>query len=150
MNLGFEGVDVSIPESDDAQRAWRFRQLRWSLQALAGAGSDQQSLFPDRVSSADDLAFDFDHWCSVIRSAYDDGLTAAQSSALDALARKLATMSRDGAEFDVELWTDAAVRSSEHWAEVRQLACGGLDAFGWRKPDRPADAGSSDIGGDAS
>lgn len=131
MNAGFESMDAPIAVREDAQRAWRFKQLRWSLQALADAGSDQQSLFPDRVASADDLAFDFDHWSSVIRGTYADALTAAQSSALDAIAGKLATMSRDGAEFDVELWSDAAMRSNEHWIEVRQLATSGLDAFGW-------------------
>ncbi|MGH9308179.1 MAG: hypothetical protein ACRD1U_02310 [Vicinamibacterales bacterium] len=148
MNSGFEGVDLATPEREDAQRAWRFKQLRRSLRGLSDAGSGQQSLFQDRGSSADDLAFDFDHWSSVIRGTYGDELTAAQSSALDAIARKLATMSRDGAEFDVELWTDAAMRSNEHWLDVRQLAASGLEAFGWASagavvdPPEPVEGGA--------
>ena len=38
-------------------------------------------------------------------------------------------MSRDGAEFDAELWTDAALTGSVHWAEVRTLAAAALAAF---------------------
>jgi hypothetical protein len=40
-------------------------------------------------------------------------------------------ISREGAEFDLELWTDAALRTSEQWAGVRLLAVAALDAFGW-------------------
>jgi hypothetical protein len=38
-------------------------------------------------------------------------------------------MSRDGTELDADLWTDAAVRTSEQWADVRRLANAALDAF---------------------
>ena len=40
-------------------------------------------------------------------------------------------MSRDGAEFDADLWTEAALATSEHWADVRRLALSALDAFQW-------------------
>jgi hypothetical protein len=40
-------------------------------------------------------------------------------------------MSRDGSEFDVDLWTDAALSTSELWADVRRQALAALDAFGW-------------------
>ena len=119
-----------IPE-EDALRAWHFRQLKWSLQSLARAGSPQRPLFPDQAVNADDLAFEFDHWAPLIRGLYDAELSAPQCEALAAIASKLATMSRDGAEFDLELWTEAALSASEHWADVRRLAAGALDAFGW-------------------
>jgi hypothetical protein len=115
---------------ENPQRAWHFKQLRWSLKALATAGSLQPSLFPDQVRTPDELAFDFDHWLTVIRSHYETELTAAQQDALSAISRKLATISRDGAEFDVELWTDAALTTSEHWDDVRRLASLALEAFG--------------------
>ena len=38
-------------------------------------------------------------------------------------------MARDGAEFDADIWTDEAVRTSEHWADVRTLAAAALDEF---------------------
>jgi hypothetical protein len=36
-------------------------------------------------------------------------------------------MSRDGADFDADLWTDTALRTSEHWAEVRRLASAAIE-----------------------
>ena len=137
--------DVAIPE-DSAQRAWHFKQLRWSLQSLAAAGSDQRTLFPDHAVAPDDLAFDFDHWASVIRSHYETELFRAEVDALAAIDQKLATMSRDGAEFDAELWTDAALTGSEHWADVRRLASVALEAFGWsveNAPEIPGDRGTA-------
>src|SRR5262245_56261277 len=105
----------------DPERAWHFKELRRSLRGLATAGTDQQVLFPDFVMTADELALDFDHWGCVIRSNYHQELSASQLESLGEIDRKLATMSRDGADFDVELWTDAAMRGSEHWADVRRL-----------------------------
>jgi hypothetical protein len=116
---------------DDALRAWHFKQLRWSLQALAAAGSTQRALFPEHAHRPDELAFDFDHWLSLIRGLYADDLSGGQRDALSAVQRKLSTMSRDGSEFDLELWTDAAVAASEQWADVRRLAGAALDAFEW-------------------
>ena len=119
--------------SDEQQplRAWHFKQLRWSLRALATAGSHQRTLFPDLAATADELAFEFDHWAGLIRSHYDGELSRPQSDSLAAIDRKMATLSRDGVEFDLELWTDAALSSSEHWADVRSLAASALEAFGW-------------------
>jgi hypothetical protein len=116
---------------DDTRRPWHFKQLKWSLQALAEAGSVQPALFPERAPGPDDLAFAFDHWAAVVRDIYLPELSPAQAQALSGMAAKLAVMSRDGAEFDVELWTDAALETSEHWADVRQLALSALEAFGW-------------------
>ncbi|HET7216688.1 MAG TPA: hypothetical protein VFJ02_01510 [Vicinamibacterales bacterium] len=121
---------------DDALRAWHFKQLRWSLHALATAGSTQRALFPERVHRPDELAFEFDHWLSLIRRFYGDDLPPGPRDALAAVERKLSTMSRDGVEFDLDLWTDAAVAGSEQWADVRRLAAAALAAFEW--PAAPA------------
>jgi len=129
---------------DEALRSWHFRQLRWSLQALADAGSDQRPLFPDHVLTADELAFDFDHWSGVVRSQHENTVSKPQADALGAIHRKLATMSRDGVEFDLELWSEAALSTSEHWADVRRLAALALEAFGWAvegSPENPNDQG---------
>src|SRR5262245_39425797 len=91
---------------DTAQRSWHFKRLRWSLQSLAEAGSGQPALFPEHMMNAGDLALDFDHWSSFVRGSYEKELSAAEIDALTAIDRKLSTMSRDGAEFDLDLWTD--------------------------------------------
>ncbi len=117
--------------TDDARRPWYFKQLKWTLQSLAQTGSGQPTLFPEQSPTADDLAFGFDHWVSIVRQNYGAELSAEQNVALDAIATKLALLSRDGAEFDVDLWTDAALATSEHWADVRQLAASALDTFQW-------------------
>jgi hypothetical protein len=136
---------IAKPE-EDASRSWHFKQLRWSLQALAVAGSVQRSLFPDAVVTADELALDFDHWASFIRENYLSELTESRAESIAAIERKLTTMSRDGAEFDLELWTDAALGTSEHWAEIRGLAALCLEAFGWpveALPEQPGDPGNA-------
>jgi hypothetical protein len=136
-----------MPE-DDEERGAHFNQLRWSLQGLAMAGSEQRPLFPEFVPDADDLAFDFDHWASLVRGGYAVELSRSQADALAAIEEKLATMSRDGAEFDVELWTEAALNSSEHWADVRRLACLALEAFGWPvecPPRNPVERGTASL-----
>jgi hypothetical protein len=119
-----------MPE-ENAERSWDFRQLRRSLRSLGAAGSDQRTLFPDDVVPADQLALDFGHCALVVRGNDESDLSEGQADALAALEQKLVTMSRDGAEFDAELWTEAALRTSEHWADVRKLARSALEAFGW-------------------
>jgi hypothetical protein len=126
---------------DNTQRSVHFKQLRWSLQGLAMAGSEQGTLFPESVESAGELASDYDHWASVVRCNYETDLSQAQTESLAAIDRKLETMSRDGAEFDAELWTDAALTSSQHWADVRSLAAGALEAFGWPVECPPLNSG---------
>lgn len=138
---------MAIPE-DNALRASHFTQFRWSLQALALTDSAQRTLFPDHAVTADALALDFDQWASVVRDNYEHELSRRQLESVAAIERKLTTMSRDGAEFDLELWTDAALRTSEHWAEVRRLATAALEAFDWpveSAPEHPGDRGSLSV-----
>lgn len=121
-----------------------YRRLKWSLQSLAASGSDQPLLFPDHAVKAGDLASDFDHWSSAIRANDEAELSDARAQALAAIDRQLALMSRDGAEFDLELWTEAALRTSEHWADVRRLATSALEAFGWPVERPHRDPGDED------
>ena len=108
-----------------------FRHLRLSLRGLAAAGAEQGVLFSDLAASAQDLASAYDQSAAAVRADDEADLTAAQADALAAIDRKLATMSRDGDEFDADLWTDAAVRTGEDWAELRMLAAAALEAFDW-------------------
>jgi hypothetical protein len=119
-------------------RSEGFRHLRRSLRRLATAGAEQAVLFSDLVSSAQDLASDYDQAAAAVRADYESELSAAQAEALTAIDKKLVTMSRDGDEFDADLWTDTAVRTGEDWAELRILAVAALDAFGWPNDSPPA------------
>jgi hypothetical protein len=106
-----------------------FSALVASLKALASEPSDQLALFPESVGKAGDLAARFE---SSMRALGDDSgrqLSRAQLDALEALGARLATVSRDGAEFDADVWTDEAVRTSVDWRDVRALATAALDLF---------------------
>jgi hypothetical protein len=121
---------MSIP-GQEVQRDLLFKQLRWTLASLAAVGSDQQTLFPDHVEKPGKLALEFDRCVSQIRGEYGPELSEAQAGMLTAIEEKLATIARDSNTFDTDLWTDEALRSSEHWADVRRLASAALEAFGW-------------------
>jgi len=124
------------PEDDEPSAL--FRQLNASLQALAIAGSQQRMLFPEFALKPTELVTHFDHWLSAVREDHRSELSDTESDALGALERTLSTMSRDGAEFDADLWTDTAVICSPHWEEVRRLAAAALAAFGWYIERPPA------------
>jgi len=111
-------------DSEDPLRA-----LVHVIRRLAAAGSGQATLFPDANVSAGELVRAFDQRALAVRDSYDDRLSSSQLESLTVLEKKLSTMSRDGAEFDADIWTDEAIRTSEHWAEVRTLAAAALDQF---------------------
>lgn len=127
---------------ETGERSWHFQQLRWSLQSLAASASDQNPLFRDAAITADALALDFDRWASLVCERYGSELSDVQRASLEAIEQTLTRTSRDGSEFDADLWTEAALKTSEHWASVRRLAVSALHAFGWRAADstiEPAD-----------
>ena len=105
------------------------RELTRAIRRLSSAGSGQPALFPDDNVTAGELVRDFDQRASAVRESYDDQLSSSQIESLTALEQKLSTMSRDGAEFDADIWTDDAVRTSEHWEDVRSLAAAALVEF---------------------
>jgi hypothetical protein len=119
-----------LVEDEGTERAVAFKRLESTLRALAMSASDQLSLFPENVVTADELARHFDHAWSALRASYEHELSTPQVAALTAIERKLEAMSRDGADFDLELWTDSALRSSDQWAAVRTLALEALAASG--------------------
>jgi hypothetical protein len=107
------------------------KQLRWALQALALSGSEQQLLFPDYAPNAVGLATDFDQSCAAVRANHSENLSARQLDALAAIESKFAGMSRDGARFDVDIWSDGALETSDDWRDGRRLAADALEAFEW-------------------
>ena len=110
------------------------RALIHVIRRLASAGSAQPTLFPDENVSPGDLVRDFDQRASAVRDANDASLSPSQLDALTVLQNKLTRMSRDGAEFDADIWTDDAVRTSEHWAEIRRLAAATIEEFSQTEP----------------
>ena len=114
-------------EKEDQQDP--LRELTRAIRRLAAAESGQPALFPDEDGSAIELVRDFDQRAAAVRESYDDQLSSSQIESLTALEQKLSTMSRDGAEFDADIWTDDAVRTSEHWEDVRSLAAAALVEF---------------------
>lgn len=126
--------------ADAPERESHFQQLRRSLEALVASASVQRSLFPEWAVTADELALDFDHWVDVIQSNYEDELEDEQRRSLQAIVDGFASMSRDGAELEADVWSEVAVRSSEAWVSVRHLAGEALRAFGWPVEEaRPRD-----------
>ena len=122
-------AETDQPPLDVPDVSASLAQLRWSLQSLATAGSEQPPLFAEHAASAEALVSAFDRCAALVQTEHGGMLSSGQTGALAALSRQLATISRDGAQLDADLWTDAAVRTSEHWAVVRQLASTALDAF---------------------
>lgn len=104
-------------------------RLLASLKALASEPSDQLALFPESITKAGDLAARFDEDWRAVRDDVGSELSRAQADALETLSARLATLSRDGAEFDADLWTEDALRTSVHWRDVRALARAAIEAF---------------------
>jgi hypothetical protein len=119
-----------LVEDERTERTVAFKQLELSVRALAMSASDQLNLFPENVVTADELAGHFDRAWSAVRLAYEPELSALHVEVLTAVERKLVSMSRDGAAFDLELWTDFALRSNDQWEAVRALALEALTVLG--------------------
>jgi len=126
------------PHDDELLPDAPLRALRWSLQALADVGSGQPLLFPEQAVSPGELATSVEQASSLVTHGEGAEVTEPQRSALAAISAQFATLSRDEAEFGVELWTEAAVATSEQWIEVRRLATDALATFGWSALDEPA------------
>jgi hypothetical protein len=113
------------------ERALQFEQLRRALRSLASTEFEQPALFPDRAVTAEAAARDFDRCVASIRAVYESDLPPSQRHALAAIADAVATMTRDAAEFDADVWSDGVLTSSQGWMDVRQRAASALEAFGW-------------------
>jgi hypothetical protein len=113
-------------------------RLMASLTAIASEPSDQLALFPESISRAGDLAARVDESLRAVRDDAASTLSREQAHALEALSARLTTISRDGAEFDPDLWTDEALRTSVHWRDVRALARAAIDRFELANADRIA------------
>jgi hypothetical protein len=136
---GLEQETVTYdPHDDEPLPGAPLRALRWSLQALANAGSGQPPLFPEQTVSPGELATSFEQASILVTHGEAGEVSEPQRTALEAISAQFETLSRDEAEFGVELWTEAAVATSEQWTEVRRLAMDALEAFEWSAADEPS------------
>jgi hypothetical protein len=104
-----------------------FERLKHSVQLLALPAEAQLKLLPSFVCKADELASDYETWREVTLRNYGKELSVDQVSSMAQLDEKLEGLTDDGSQH----WSDAAVRTSPEWQDVRHLAAGVLRAFGW-------------------
>lgn len=90
---------------------------------ILGAASDEQIGYLRKLSAppvVDELGLEFDDIYPVTPVLQAEGLLAnRQASAVAAVDKKLQEMS---GEENKDLWTEAALRDSSEWAQVRNLA----------------------------
>ena len=116
-----EPTTADPPKSDAAGT------LRRELLALAMLADIQ-----GRPEHAGDIALDFDQCCLSILSASRGDVTVRQRALLNALDAYFDELSRQG---DEALWSEAAIRESLEWSDIRGLARQALESFGWRGQD---------------
>jgi hypothetical protein len=127
---------------DDTKNAI-FERLKHSVQLLASSAEVQLQYLPAGVCKADELALEFDQWREVALHNYDGDLTPGQRSSLNALNERLDWLTKNGPEH----WTEAAVRTSPLWNDIRQLAVQVLNIFGWSAGTPPSHASEYKIFG---
>jgi hypothetical protein len=111
-----------------------FQRLKHSVQLLALPPKEQLELLPSFVCKGDELSGEFFHWRRVVLSNYAKGLSVDQLSAITELAGKFNWLADQG----VQYWTDAAIRTSPEWEDIRRLGAGVLKAFGWPEETPPS------------
>lgn len=101
--------------------------LRHELRALAMLADIQA-----QPEQADAIALEFDHWCLAILSTFRGELTVRQRALLNALDAYFDELTQQG---DEDLWSEAAIRDSQEWSDIRGLARQALESFGWPGTD---------------
>ncbi len=114
----------------NVDREWITQELRNSLRAMAGPGSEALASLPDWTVKADELALDFDNFVHAYLGNFGDEVSPYQRDALLAVDALLDGMS---GEEHAELWTEHAVVNHPKWEAVRALAQDALASLGWNK-----------------
>ena len=97
------------------------------LQALALPASDQQSLYPDNVVIADELAFEFTYALMPFLGGKGFILEGQHVEPLFALDDAIDHLS----DHVPDAWTRQAHELHASWQEIRNLALKALTALGW-------------------
>jgi hypothetical protein len=124
----------------DPNRPGIFEHTKEALQLLACPAQLQIRLLPEFVSVADELALDFNHWQSILLSNFSSELTQQQIAHLTAIDGEFDQLSREGARYDPEFWTNDALQTSSKWNSLRQMAVQVLHSFGWPVTTPPSHA----------
>lgn len=103
-------------------------ELHALLKALASAGPVALDYAPQGSCRPDELALDYDNYLRAFVGNFGETLTAAQR---ERLARVDALFGAMSGESNATLWTEEAVRTHVHWAEVRLAAKDALDVLDW-------------------
>ena len=109
-------------------------RLKHSLQLLAAPVEQQLLLLPSYICRADELALEFSHWYEVVLDNYRVEMTGEQLSSLAAIDQEFELLTRAGKEN----WTEASLRSSTEWQNLRILAARALQMFGWKIETPPS------------
>lgn len=104
-------------------------RLRWSAQAIAQPSTVQIELFPEFVEVADELAL---VWEEAIQDL--DGIrTHSQHAQIAAIEELDAFMISISGKSHEQLWTMDALKSSQEWQTMRELANRVLEQMFWPK-----------------
>lgn len=104
------------------------QQLQYALQTLALPVTAQLRLHARDGCRVEELALAFDRWQAKARGEMQEDLTGEQAEVLNRLDRKLLMLSGSRQK---PAWSDAALRQSVEWRQVRTLAREALSKFGW-------------------
>ncbi len=104
------------------------QQLQYALQTLALPVTAQLRLHARDGCRVEELALAFDRWQAKARGEMQEDLTGEQVEVLNRLDKKLLLLS--GSRFK-PAWSDAALRQSAEWRQVRAMAREALAKFGW-------------------
>ncbi len=104
------------------------QQLQYALQTLALPVTAQLRLHPCDGCRVEELALAFDRWQERVRWELSGSLSREQVEVLNRLDRKLLTLSGSRQK---PAWTDAALRRSAEWRQVREVAREALAKFNW-------------------
>lgn len=102
-------------------------QLRAVLQALALPVTGQLRLYPDEACKVSRLIQEFEQSEPPFLAEWNDCLTEVQRAVLASLRQDLMRVCHEADH----ACTDVALRRSEVWRSVRQLARSALLAFNW-------------------
>jgi hypothetical protein len=119
-----------MTEVQGSHPSWQHHlvRLKYAVQALALPAHLQQTLLPDFVHKADELALDFDHWYDVVSRNNTGQLTDRQRHTLAALAQQLNALHNNE---HPQNWSDESLFADTGWEEIRATAHMVLAAFQW-------------------
>lgn len=110
-----------------------FKQLKWSLQAMACSGEDQIQLFPDFVVVSDEIINDFDHWRQVAVGNHKSDFTMGQLESLTNIDRAIDNISNS----KEEIWDNESLKIHQLWDNLRDLGLKALKEFKWNNDAPP-------------